>query len=45
MYFSMARAFDITIRRHLQKVLEAAEKDWKCKNHEVKEIDQVRTVS
>ena len=41
----MAHVFDITIRRRLQKVLEATEKDWKRKNREVKEIDQVRTVS
>ena len=44
MYFSMARAFNITKRRRLQKVLEAAKKDWKCKNHEVKKIDKVRIV-
>ena len=41
MYFSMARAFDIAIRRHLQKVLESAKKDWKRKNREVKQIDKV----
>ena len=41
----MAHAFDITIRSHLQKVLEAVEKDWTHKNRKVKKIDQVRTVS
>ena len=45
MFLSMARAFDVTMNRHLQRVLEAVEKDWKKKNCEVKCIDQVPDIT
>ena len=45
MYFSMARAYDVTINRCLQRVLEAAEQEWKKKNREVKRIDQVPPIT
>ena len=46
MYFSMAHAYDVTMNRHLQRVLEAAEKEWKKKkNCEVKHIDQVPDIT
>ena len=45
MYFSMACAYNVTINRHLQRVLEAAEQEWKKKNCEVKCIDQVPPIT
>ena len=41
MYFSMAHSYDVTVNRRLQRVLEAAEKDWKKKNREINQIDKV----
>ena len=45
MYFSMAHAYNVTMNRHLQRVLEVAKKEWKKKNHEVKRIDQVPDIT
>ena len=45
MYFSMARSYDVTVNRRLQRVLEVAEKDWKKKNREVNRIDKVLAFS
>ena len=45
MYFRMARSYDVTVNRRLQRVLEAAEKDWKKKNREVNRIDKVLVFS
>ena len=45
MYFSMARAYDVTMNRCLQRVLEATEKEWKKKKREVKRIDQVPDIT
>ena len=45
MYFSMAHAYDVTMKRHLQRVLEATEKEWKKKNCGVKCIDQVPDIT
>ena len=40
----MARAFNVIDNRHLQRILEVAEKKWKKNNSEVKRIDKVKVI-